>query len=107
MDTVGKRIKHARERARMTQEQLADRVGLTRQAIAMIETGKVRRTNKIKEFAVALDVSPGWLAWGDERMDEVDEDVLQAAIDMASLAPEQRALILALIAANKRDSTER
>lgn len=91
----------------MTQEQLADRVGLTRQAIAMIETGKVRRTNKIKEFAVALDVSPGWLAWGDERMDEVDEDVLQAAIDMAALAPEQRALILALIAANKRDSTDR
>jgi transcriptional regulator with XRE-family HTH domain len=107
METLGKRLKYARKRAKMSQEQLADRVGLSRQAVAMIETGKTLRTNKIKEFAMALDVSPGWLAWGDERMDEVDEDALQAAIDIAALAPEQRALILALIAANKRQTEDR
>jgi transcriptional regulator with XRE-family HTH domain len=106
MDTVGKRIKLARERAKMTQEQLADRVGLTRQAVAMIETDKVRRTNKVKEIAKVLDVSVGWLAWGDERMDEVDEDVLQAAIDISRLPADQKAAILALIAASKRNNED-
>lgn len=36
----GKRIKKMRKKAGMTQEELADAIGMTREALARIETGK-------------------------------------------------------------------
>lgn len=37
----GKRIKEMRKKAGMTQEELADAIGMTREALARIETGKM------------------------------------------------------------------
>ena len=105
MDTFGKRLRYARQQQRLTQQQLADRVGLSREAIAMLETGKTQGTARLMEIAKTLRISPGWLLWGNEKLDEVTPAVLQAAVDLQSLPTETRAAILALIASNKQNST--
>ena len=40
MNSIGQQIKTARKLSSLTQKQLADKVGMTRQQIARIESGK-------------------------------------------------------------------
>lgn len=63
---VGRRVRAARERirdgARMTQQQLADAVGLKRVSITNLERGRQRvPAHALADIAVALGVAPGSL----------------------------------------------
>jgi putative transcriptional regulator len=51
----GHRIKEARKRAGLTQQQLADQVGVGRVAIARVETG-TRNPSKLLERAIAREL---------------------------------------------------
>ena len=106
MDTLGKRVRYARKQSKMTQQQLADRVGLSREAITLLENGSSKGTTKIMELAKALGVSPGWLLWGNERLDRVTPEVLQMALDLMDSPVETRAVVKALIEANKKNSAD-
>ena len=56
--SLGAQIRAQRERARLTQEGLAQRTGLDQAVISRIEGGKVRpRIDTLRKFADALDVS--------------------------------------------------
>jgi transcriptional regulator with XRE-family HTH domain len=105
MDTVGKRVRYARTQAGMTQQQLADRVGVSREAISLLEHDKSRSTKKAMEIAKALDVSPGWLLWGDKQLDRLTPEILQLALDLSEAPVETRAVVQALIAANKKNTS--
>lgn len=62
MDTLGSRLKAAREAAGLTQKQLAERVGMSgQQAIQAIETGKSQNPTKLYEIAKACGVTVEWL----------------------------------------------
>lgn len=51
------RLKEYREKANMTQAELADKVGMVQSAIAMIESGKNElKVSLAKQFAEILDV---------------------------------------------------
>lgn len=60
--TVGDKIRKLREKRLMTQEELANKSGLSRTTIAMLESNnKDVITNKtIVKLAKALDVKPGY-----------------------------------------------
>ncbi|MBX9705536.1 MAG: LexA family transcriptional regulator [Gammaproteobacteria bacterium] len=60
------RLKQARQKKRLTQADLALAVGIKQQAIQRIEAGKVKSTSYIVQMAKVLDVSPEWLALGNE-----------------------------------------
>jgi len=51
----GHRIKEARKRAGLTQQQLADQVGVGRVAIARVETG-TRNPSKLLQTAIAREL---------------------------------------------------
>ncbi|WP_027947200.1 helix-turn-helix domain-containing protein [Amycolatopsis taiwanensis] len=62
----GERVRDARERARLTQIQLGNRLSLTRSSIVNIEAGRQAATaEQVIGTAQALDVDPAWLLLGD------------------------------------------
>lgn len=68
--TIAERLKAARKAKQLTQAGLAAKSGVVQQTIAKLETGKFKATRHLVELAAALDVSPEWLATGQERKNE-------------------------------------
>ena len=60
------RLKYWRERALMTQKELAERSGVRRQTIIAIEAGKPPRPDTTRKLAQALSVEPQRLMEGGE-----------------------------------------
>jgi len=54
---MGYKIKERREELRMSQQELADKAGVTRQTISLIETGKLENVtlSTMNAIATALD----------------------------------------------------
>ncbi len=74
MGTIGERVRDARQRRFMTQDQLAERTQIRIVTISRIENDRVEshpRLSTIKKIADALGVSPSWLMFGES------EDVLE------------------------------
>ena len=56
--TIGQQIKRYREKANMTQEELADKIGVTNSAVSLIESDKRGITvDKLRMICDALDVT--------------------------------------------------
>jgi len=66
--SLGAQVKWAREKAGISQSELARRVGVKPQSIQAIESGRVRATRYIVHIAAALGVKPSTLL-----MDSMDE----------------------------------
>ena len=62
--TIGERIREARTAKGLTQEQLAEQVHVTKQAVYKYETGIVTNIplDKLESIAACLGVVPGYLA---------------------------------------------
>ena len=66
--TAGKNIKAAREAAGISQTELAERVGTTRQQIGKYETGEQDMTLKrLVQIAAALGIEPDTLITEDNK----------------------------------------
>ena len=68
METVGHRLKAARERALLTQPQLSQRANVAVVTISRLETGDspYPRAETVKRLAAALDINAAALMWGEE-----------------------------------------
>ena len=62
--SIGSRIREARKRAKLTQGELASKVGLKQGSISELETGESTGTTLIASFAAALGVNALWLETG-------------------------------------------
>jgi phage repressor protein C with HTH and peptisase S24 domain len=58
---LGLRLAAARQKAKLSQPQLAEMVGMTQSAIAEIEGGRVKRPKKLREIARAIGQTEEWL----------------------------------------------
>ena len=65
MDTLAKRLKFAREKRKLTQEQLSELSGVAQSDISKYERGKSLKTTNLVSLAKALDCNPEWLDTGD------------------------------------------
>jgi transcriptional regulator with XRE-family HTH domain len=65
-ETFGERLRRLREAGALSQEQLGEIVGVTGQAIHMLEIGKRSRPQpaNLRRLAEALDVTPEYLMFG-------------------------------------------
>ena len=67
------RVKLIRKKLGMTQEQLAQRLGVGKTALSMIETGKSRLSTRNRNILVQeLNVNPDWLDTGDGEIFNAD-----------------------------------
>ncbi|KGA00856.1 hypothetical protein KP05_16715 [Cobetia amphilecti] len=62
------RLKAARKYAKLTQVQLAERVGIDQTSVSDLERGKSRKTGYAAEIAHVLGVSARWLTTGEGEM---------------------------------------
>jgi len=79
VNTLAERLKIAREKAGLSQAQLAEAIGLSQQSVAKIENGETLQPRKIKEIAKALDVSQKWLQLGIEENASFSDYVVEEA----------------------------
>ena len=69
------RVKLIRKELGMTQEQLAQRLGIGKAALSMIETGKAGLSARNKNILVQdFNVNPDWLETGEGKMFSVEPD---------------------------------
>ena len=76
---MGQRLKLIRKALGLTQEQLAQRLGVGKTALSMVETGKARLSNRNKNILVQeFNVSPEWLETGEGEMFNADPSLVKA-----------------------------
>ena len=67
MNTMGARLRHARQRKVWSLQDLAEASGVMEATLSRLENGKqAARPSTIRKLAAALDVDPVWLLFGDE-----------------------------------------
>lgn len=79
--TVGERIKQRREQQGLTQTELGDAVGTTKQNIYKYETGMITNIpiERLEDIAEALHMKPGELCgWEEENRDPAHGEVSDA-----------------------------
>lgn len=66
MDTFAERLKYARQRAKMSQEELARRVGISKASVSKCEMGLTSDVymSTLFKMADAVQIDPRWLATG-------------------------------------------
>ncbi|WP_306575930.1 helix-turn-helix domain-containing protein [Oligella urethralis] len=62
--TFGDRVKFARKKSKLSQLQLANKIGVTQGTITHIENGRNQDTKHIMDLARALSVRAEWLYYG-------------------------------------------
>lgn len=76
METVGERIRLMRKQLNLTQEQMAQRLGVGKAALSMIETGKARLSARNKNILVQdFNVNPDWIETGEGKMFNAEPDL--------------------------------
>lgn len=103
---IGQRLKYARRSRKMTQNDLAERIGVSRGVITNIELEKVEAPQPIVITALcnALMIEPDWLMYGKGEMEvqtkssenraEVSNDLYSA---IENLTNEEQILLLNVI----------
>lgn len=76
---IGERIKTARDRKNMTQEQLGDALGMNKSTIQRYETGQILKIKipVLESMAKTLNVDPNWLALKTDVMSEYKSLVIE------------------------------
>ncbi len=75
----GARVAQRRMKLGLSQQALADLVGMRQQGIVSIEAGHVERPRLMRELAAALHTSDAWLLWRDGHEDVAPADAIPLA----------------------------
>lgn len=70
MDSLAERLKFARKRCTLNQDQLSELSGIGQGVISKIERGTIKKTTGIVALARALDCNPVWLETGEDQPGE-------------------------------------
>lgn len=94
LNEVGQRIMERRKRMGMTQEELAERSGLTTQFVSYAESGKrASRPENLMRIAAVLGVSTDYLLTGDI----IDKDKLLLSDKLDKLDAEEVRIVESII----------
>ena len=76
METIGSRLRLMRKQLNMTQDQLAQRLGIGKAALSMIETGKAGLSIRNKNILVQdFNLNPDWIETGRGNMFNAEPDL--------------------------------
>ena len=64
-EQIGIRLREARQARGFTQEELGELAGTNQAVVQKIENGVTRHPRMVDGLAVALEVNPAWLQWGE------------------------------------------
>ncbi|MPW54137.1 XRE family transcriptional regulator [Moraxella catarrhalis] len=75
MGTLGDRLKVARENKNLSQQEVAERAGMSQPTYYKIESGKTKRTTYLNDLARVLGVNPNWLATGEGSIHPLQSNI--------------------------------
>ena len=78
---VGQRIVQTRKELGLTQEELAELVGVSQRSMQAHETGEVIPYRKMREIGMVLEVTTSWLLHGEEENTDSEVAELQRQIE--------------------------
>lgn len=87
------RLKQARSQERLSQAELARRVGISPQAVQLMESGTTRNTLHLLQIAAALNVDPAWLSGEDVTDPRVASPTPSAALGIGGTTRASPAVI--------------
>ena len=91
---MGMRIAQRRKDLRMTQEQLAEKMGLSLQSISCVELGKKAiRPENLANLCIHLDVTSDYILYGKRNREQM-QDVISK---ISALSPEAYAAVQHII----------
>lgn len=109
---IGLKIKNARIKKGMTQEQLGELIGVQKSAIAKYESGRVVNIKRstLQKIAKVLDIRPSELIFGDSPVETAefhskiltDFELLNSLKDYYELSDENKKMIRDLISKLKK-----
>ena len=76
---LGNRVKQIREAKKLSQAELAEKVGISQQAIGLLEQRDSDSSKFLVELAKALEVSPEWLKTGTNSKEITHNNLLTPA----------------------------
>lgn len=98
MDNIGERLKFVRKNQGMTQDELSEKIGVSRGVIQNIEYNRASSVQDIVINAIcdALDISKEWLLYGTGEMKQSEKNKLlnEIAEMAAKLSPAEQDYIL-------------
>ena len=73
METLGRRLRHARQRAVMTQAELAQAAGVALITVNRLENDAIEhpRPETVRRLARALGADPAWLLFGEDDEEKI------------------------------------
>ena len=96
--TVGERIKQLRKKSELTQQQLADKVGITYIQIGRYETGTSNASSDIlQKVATASNTTADFLMSGGNAQQLTDKELLQQFKEVEQLPTDDKHLIKTFI----------
>lgn len=104
--SIGLRIRKRRQEKQYTLEEIANKIGTSRQTLSKYETGKIEGipSEKIELLAKALDTSPAYLMGWEEESSTSEK--IEPNMDYYLLNKENKATIDNLIAALLKAQSE-
>ena len=97
METLGKRLKTARESAGMTQPELADKAGMSQQMISKIERDESTSSPHVVKLARILGVRAEWLGEGVGPMTSeghINRKMFREIFDLVEKVAEEKGKVL-------------
>lgn len=103
--SVGLRIKSLREERGISQIELAEKIGVSKQNLYKYETGIISNipSDKIEAIARALDVSPAEIMGWKTYSNDAEDDELQEYLEELKTRPEMKMLFKTLKGTSKED----
>lgn len=98
LTTLAQRLKYARESMKLTQNDVAEAVGITQPTYQALESGKVTRTSHLLEIAEVLEIDAHWLATGENETTDPLAKRIQTALNRAGISWSKAATTIGLSA---------
>lgn len=92
-ETLGIRLRTARQRKSWTQQKLATRANTTQSVIQKIEEGKSVRPRNLVAIAKALKVEPSWLMFGVSETAPLSPEAIAVAKAWSELPEPERSTV--------------
>jgi transcriptional regulator with XRE-family HTH domain len=105
---IGERIRRARREAKITQEELANRVGVSQSYVAKLERGGADNPGSqvLMDIAQELKQSAAWLMYGRKELEELDEESIDFAVFFNRLPEDKKQAVRTIIESMKISSNK-
>lgn len=100
LKAIGQRVAQAREKAKLTQAELGEKIGKPQQWVQRFESNNIKLLNLevVLDIAKHTGVSGAWLIFGEDELRRVSKEGMSVALHYDRLPLETRHQLLALIA---------